>query len=92
MNGTDIAPRVRQFQVDELLSSTTGSVYPIQETARVGYFVSRYGVSRAIMDGLASRGLIKKYKFGFGRSGPVVYDIRDMENYMSKIQGKRHGE
>lgn len=62
-----------------------------RETARIEYFELRYGVSRAIMDGLANRGWVKKYKFGFGRSGPTVYNICDMERYMTKFQGKRNG-
>lgn len=62
-----------------------------RETARIGFFVIRYGITRAIMDGLARRGMVRKYKFGCGRSGPIVYSVSDMEKYMKDFEGKRNG-
>lgn len=64
--------RVRRSYVDEIPA----------ETARVIYFIQRYGVGRGVLDGLVKRKKLRKYKFGSGRSGPVVYSIDDFEGYM----------
>lgn len=63
----------------------------ILETDRVSYFRSRYGVSRAMLDGLVKRGQLRKYKFGSGRSGPVVYSVGDFEQYMQRFENREFG-
>lgn len=83
-----------------LLAARASEMYAIEradtepvpaETARVAYFERRYGVGRGVLDGLVNRGQLRKYKFGVGRSGPVVYSIEDIERYMRRYVNRSTG-